>query len=387
MRLVHTADLHLGYRAYHRTNASGINIREADVARVFRELLERTAKIAPDLFLIAGDVFHTVRPSNAAIADAFRQFARFHEEAPDTSVVIIAGNHDSPRAAETGNILRLFAEIPGFQVVYQEPKRLRFRELDTAILCLPHNSLFAESQPAIEPDPETGINILMAHAAHENLKLISDYGAALLRSSDLRPEEWTYVALGHYHLHERLAPNMVYPGSIERTSIDVWSEADRPKGFVELDTDNGAAAFHELQGTRTVIDLKPIAGRDLSPQEIDGLIESALDSVPGGIDEKIIRLRVFDVPRDVYRELDHRKIREYRTRALHLNLDARPPQVTRRSASGAPGRRLTLQEELTEFLKHRWKPGSRQVDREALIELGLRYLQEAEEAEVLEDRE
>jgi DNA repair exonuclease SbcCD nuclease subunit len=387
MRLVHSADLHLGYRAYHRTNASGINIREADVARVFRELLEQTAKIAPDLFLVAGDIFHTVRPSNAAIADAFRRFALFRQEAPDTPVVIIAGNHDSPRAAETGNILTLFSEIPGFHVVHQEPKRLRFPELDTAILCLPHNSLFAESQPAIEPDAEAGINILMAHAAHENLKLISHYGAALLRSSDLRPEEWTYVALGHYHLHERLAPNMIYPGAIERTSIDVWSEADRPKGFVELDTVNGKVDFHELQGTRTVLDLKPIAGRDLSAGEIDGLIESALDSVPGGIEEKIVRLRVLDVPRDIYRDLDHRRIREYRTRALHLNLDARPPQITRRSGSGAPGVRLTLQEELTEFLKHRWKPDSRQVDREALIELGLRYLQEAEEAEVLEDRE
>ncbi|UCC81712.1 MAG: DNA repair exonuclease [Gemmatimonadota bacterium] len=387
MRLVHTADLHLGYRAYHRTNASGINIREADVARVFRELLERTAKVSPELFLIAGDIFHTVRPSNAAIADAFRQFSLFREEAPDTSVVIIAGNHDSPRAAETGNILRLFAEIPGFQVVHQEPKRLRFPELDTAILCLPHNSLFAERQPAIEPDPETGINILMAHAAHENLKLISHYGAALLRSSDVRPEEWTYVALGHYHLHERLAPNMIYPGAIERTSIDVWSEANRPKGFIELDADDGKVKFHELQGPRTVIDLEPIAGRDMPASEIDGLIESALESVPGGIEEKIIRLRLFDVPRDVYRELDHRKVREYRTQALHLNLDARPPQITRHSGSGAPGRRLTLQEELTEFLKHRWKPDSRQVDREALIELGLRYLQEAEEAEVLEDRE
>lgn len=387
MRLVHTADLHLGYRAYHRTNASGINIREADVARVFRELLERTAKLAPDLFLIAGDIFHTVRPSNAAIADAFRQFSLFREEAPDTSVVIIAGNHDSPRAAETGNILRLFAEIPGFQVVHQEPKRLRFPELDTAILCLPHNSLFAERLPAIEPDSEAGINVLMAHAAHENLKLISHYGAAMLRSSDLRPEEWTYVALGHYHLHERLAPNMVYPGAIERTSIDVWSEADRPKGFVEFNTDSSEVEFHELQGPRTVIDLEPIAGRELSAREIDGLIESALESVPGGIEEKIVRLRLFDLPRDVYRDLDHRRVREYRTRALHLNLDARPPQITRHSGSGAPGRRLTLQEELTEFLKHRWKPDSKQVDREALIELGLRYLQEAEEAEVLEDRE
>jgi exonuclease SbcD len=387
MRLVHTADLHLGYRAYHRTNIHGINIREADVARVFRELLDRTAKIAPDLFLIAGDIFHTVRPSNAAIADAFRQFSRFREEAPDTSVVIIAGNHDSPRAAETGNILRLFAEIPNFQVVHQEPKRLRFPELDTAILCLPHNSLFAERQPEIEPDPEAGVNILMAHATHESLKLISHFGAAMLRSGDIKPEEWAYVALGHYHLHERLAPNMIYPGAIERTSIDIWSEADQPKGFVELDTEDGNVNFHELEGPRPVIDLKPIAGRDLSPGEIDVLIESALDAVPGGIEERIIRLRVFDVPRDIYRDLDHRKIREYRTQALHLNLDARPPQVTRRSGSGAPGSRLSLQEELTEFLKHRWKTESRQVDREALIELGLRYLQEAEEAEALEDRE
>ncbi|UCC71188.1 MAG: DNA repair exonuclease [Gemmatimonadota bacterium] len=387
MRLVHTADLHLGYRAYHRTNAYGINIREADVARVFRELLEKTAKIAPDLLLIAGDIFHTVRPSNAAIADAFRQFSRFREKAPDTAVVIIAGNHDSPRAAETGNILRLFAEIPGFQVAHQEPKRLRFPALDTAVLCLPHNSLFAERQPAIEPDPDAGINILMAHGAHEDLKLISHFGAALLRSSDIKPAEWSYVALGHYHLYESLAPNMIYPGAIERTSMDVWSEAGRPKGFVELETEDGKMTFHELEGTRPVIDLKPIAGRDLPPRELNSLIESALEGVSGGIDEKIIRLRVFDVPRDVYRELDHRKIREYRNQALHFNLDARPPQVTRLSGSGAPGRRLTLREELTEFLKHRWKPDSRQVDREALIELGRRYLQEAEEAEALEDRE
>lgn len=30
---------------------------------------------------------------------------------------LIAGNHDSPRAVETGIILRLFAEIPGVIVV------------------------------------------------------------------------------------------------------------------------------------------------------------------------------------------------------------------------------------------------------------------------------
>jgi DNA repair protein SbcD/Mre11 len=387
MKLVHAADLHLGYRAYHRTNPHGINIREADVARVFRELLDRTADIAPDLLLVAGDVFHTVRPSNAAIADAFRQFSRFRLESPNTRVVIIAGNHDSPRAAETGNILRLFAEIPGILVVHQEPKQLSFPDLDTAVLCLPHNALISEEQPAIEPAPDASVNILMAHAAHENLKLISRFGAAVLRGGDIKPEQWSYVALGHYHLYERLAPNMIYPGAIERTSMDIWAEADRPKGFIEFDSAEGRATFHELEGPRAIIDLPPLMGQDLAPQELDRAIEEALAAIPGGIEDKIIRLLVVNVPRDVYRELDHRAIREYRTRALHFHLDARPPEVIRREGPAGPGRRLTLQEELTAFIKHRWKPESEKVDREALIQLGLRYLQQAQDAEAFEDRE
>jgi hypothetical protein len=46
-----------------------------------------------------------------------------------------------------------------------------------------------------------------------------------------------------------------------------------------------------------------------------------------------------------------------------------------------------LQQELEQFLEHRFKPGVKGVDRKALIELGLRYLREAEEQESLEDRE
>jgi hypothetical protein len=109
--------------------------------------------------------------------------------------------------------------------------------------------------------------------------------------------------------------------------------------------------------------------------------------VPGGVEEKIIRLRIFNLPREVYRELDHRKIREYRTQALHFHLESRPPQAVRREGSAAPGRRLTLREEVTAFVKHRWKPESDRVNRDVLVELGLRYLQQAEDAEALEGRE
>ena len=48
---------------------------------------------------------------------------------------------------------------------------------------------------------------------------------------------------------------------------------------------------------------------------------------------------------------------------------------------------MTLQEELESFLKDRFNLESGGVDRQALIELGLRYLREAEERESLEGRE
>src|SRR5688572_9982901 len=98
MLLAHLADLQLGYRAYHRLAPGGINARERDVALAFRTALDRIIELRPDLVLVAGDVFHTVRPSNAAIADAFRQFARLRASLPEAPVVVIAGNHDSPRA-------------------------------------------------------------------------------------------------------------------------------------------------------------------------------------------------------------------------------------------------------------------------------------------------
>ena len=41
MRLAHLADVHLGFRQYHRLNAQGINQREADVAAAFRTAIEQ----------------------------------------------------------------------------------------------------------------------------------------------------------------------------------------------------------------------------------------------------------------------------------------------------------------------------------------------------------
>jgi len=429
MLLAHLADLHLGYRAYHRLAPGGVNARERDVALAFRAALDRIIELRPDLVLVAGDVFHSVRPPNSAIADAFRQFARLRAALPDAPVVIIAGNHDSPRAVETGSILRLLGEIPGIVVVDDDARAIRLDALDASVLCLPHNALAGEQRVAVEPDPGAATNLLMLHGtitgggAEEKLRWVSEYGGAQLDCSEIRPDRWDYIAVGHHHIATELAPNMWYAGAIERTSTNIWAEAAGEKGFLTYDTETRRATFHAVP-TRPVLDLPrlsarraanvdvdepanaaepgpepanepvhanvPVPGRYLSSAELDAAIQARVDSIPGGLAGRIVRLVIEDVPRELYRELDHARIREWKAEALHFHLDPRRPEVRRVSASGAPYRRRTLDEEVEVFLSRVWQPVSGEIDRARLVALAAKYLGEAgreETADALVDAE
>ena len=85
MKLAHLADVHLGFRQYHRQTPQGINQREADVAQAFRRAVDDVIAARPDLVVVAGDLFHSVRPINAAILDSFNQFRRLREGVPAAS--------------------------------------------------------------------------------------------------------------------------------------------------------------------------------------------------------------------------------------------------------------------------------------------------------------
>ena len=151
MKLAHIADPHLGIRQYHRQTAGGINQREADVAQAFRAAIDGVIRAAPDIVVIAGDLFHSVRPTNAAIVFAFRQLQRLREALPKAPVVLIAGNHDTPRSVETGSILRLFEEV-GVEVATTEARRLVYPDLDLSIFAVPRQALLAPERPVLRPE-------------------------------------------------------------------------------------------------------------------------------------------------------------------------------------------------------------------------------------------
>ena len=383
MRLVHLSDLHLGLRQYQRLTPGGINQREADVARSFQTAIDRTIELRAELVLVGGDVFHNVRPTNPAIVHAFLQFSRLRSALPGTQVVMVAGNHDPPRAAETGSILRLFREL-GIHVAYADAERFHFGDLELSVLAVPD---VPGKRPALTPDPQARYNVLLLHGEVQGMLpahvVSADRAALEIPLSELGAAMWDYVALGHYHVYRQIEPNAYYSGSLDYTSANTWGElyeervAGVPgKGIIEQNLESGAHTFHPLPPSRPIIDLPPISARGLTVAEVDDRILAAVKGCRDGIDDKIVRLIVRDLPRHIARDLDHKALREFKRRALHFHLDTRRPEIVRLSGHGAPGKRPSLADVVREKLMSRVLEGD--IDRNELVALGLRYLAEAE---------
>lgn len=364
----------------------GINQREYDVSRAFVRAIDRVIELAPDMVLVAGDVFHQVRPTNSAIIHAYMNFARLRAALPTTDVVIVAGNHDTPRSTETGSILGLFRTL-GIHVVDGEARTLDFPDRDVSILAVPH----VPTRPKLVPSGERRWNVLLMHAPVPDVYPTRAIPPELLVNgiplADLHDDVWDYVALGEYHVYQNYGRRVFYSGSLEYTSHDSWGDLAeererkiRGKGFIEHDLATGEHVFHHVPGDRVLLDLLPISARGLTTEEVNAAIAGAVNRIKGGIDEKIVRLVVRDIPRHVARQLDHKQIREFRKRALHFQLDTRKPDsIARQSSAGAPGRRATLEDLVRDKLRERVIPPD--VDRDDLVDLGVQYLKDASEHE------
>lgn len=384
MRLAHLADLHLGFRQYDRQTPRGGNQREADVAAAFGRAVDDLLAQRPDLIVVAGDVFHSVRPTNPAILFLFQQLQRLRTGLPDAPIVVIAGEHDTPRSTETGTILRLYDAL-GVDVVVEQARYLTFSKLDCSVLAVPHQAMVQPDRPALRPQRGTTFNVLLAHGQLPGLgekRGTSEYGGALFDQHDLAPAQWDYVALGHYHVAHQVQANAWYAGSIEYVAPNPWGQLQdeaeygvQGKGYLVVQLPTAKVEFRHLSPARRHVELPPIEGKGLVPTELDERIAAQVAAAKPPIDDQIVRQLVFDVPRATARELDHAAIRGFKARALHFQLDLRRPEVRRLEVSGAPGRRRTLREAVGEFLERR--PLDADLDRAEFVRLGVEYVARA----------
>lgn len=382
MRLAHLADPHLGFRQYHRLTARGHNQRETDVALAFTRAIEGVIAERPDLVLVAGDLFHAVRPTNAAILHAVREFTRLQRALPNTPIVVIAGNHDTPRSTDTTSIFGLLHEL-GLIVADQAARRIVLSDLDVSILAVPHQALLEEPRLAIEPAGSEPHQILMIHGETPDLfgadRSMVEQGGAMLSEAELNGR-WSYVALGHYHVQHRVADRVWYAGALDYCSPNPWGElrAERDakrsgKGWLMVDLPSGAVTGHSIEAPRRVLDLPWLNATDLSATELDRLIADSVGSVADGIAGAVVRQVVRNVPRAVGRELDHARIRAWKADALHFQLDLRRPETDGRMVRvGAPGRRSTLPEIVEQYLGARDVPAG--FERSRFVARGLEFL-------------
>lgn len=93
MKILHTSDWHLGQIFY------GYDRREEQEA-FLEALVEVVGRERPDAMIVSGDVFHNSTPSAQAKKMYVDGMVRIHEACPEMTVVVTAGNHDSPSRLE-----------------------------------------------------------------------------------------------------------------------------------------------------------------------------------------------------------------------------------------------------------------------------------------------
>jgi DNA repair exonuclease SbcCD nuclease subunit len=355
LRICHVADVHLGYRRYNKLSKTGLNQREVDVNLAFQEVIRRIILLKPDVTIIAGDLFHAVRPSNAIVTFCFRQLRRLARETK-APVILVAGNHETPKRIDTGSVLQLFGEIEGVHVADSKPEIFTFVDRGCAITCLPHAALVGRGDLMLRADDRCPHNVLVVHA-QVNERWVSEFGGEEVELKELSPHEWDYIALGHVHIQRPVALNAAYSGAIEHTSNNIWSEATQPKGFLEVELPSGKRTFHPLTSPREVAVLEAVDAEHLDPQQLTALVLERGMSVPGGLDGKIVRMEIRNISRETYRSLGHKEIRELRAKAHNFTLDIAFASPAHASATVLqPGKGL-LRDQLLDFCKKTEVPG------------------------------
>jgi exonuclease SbcD len=271
MRLLHTADWHLGRRL------KGVD-RTPELETALNELLDSAIALEVDAMLIAGDIFEVPNPPAEAERVAYRFFQRL--QAAKIPAVLIAGNHDSasridglagllalagidalgrPRAAHKGGVItletrggklcvgalpfaserRLLSAEELWELDDQEQRR-HYREAITQILRTLTNGF-----------DHSGVNVLMAHMAIDSAKLAHSEAAFYTRdayalSENTLPGAAQYIALGHIHTPQviQAAAPTRYAGSL--IQLD-FGEAGEQKGFQLIELEAGRPARMEFK--------------------------------------------------------------------------------------------------------------------------------------------
>jgi len=271
---VHAADLHLGITRYSRIDPeTGLNLRGQDFIRAFHELCDYVVETRPDLFLICGDLFDRVNPTNYVRRAVQERFSELSGNAIDT--IVIPGNHETPRSKGVSNPLILYRDMPHITVVLSPSVVERGPYTVKAV------PFTGSPQPHLDHPMGSGTNVLMMHASLEGASLGSErymcFDEDAVKKTELPP--YDYVAMGHIHkaqiLHRDGMP-IVYPGSIERYD---FNEIGEKKGFYVVDGDPEFVEVTSRPMRSRALCVDDMTGYEITERSIELVDEMEVDEV------------------------------------------------------------------------------------------------------------
>lgn len=335
LRIAHLADTHLGFSALTRLCPdSGRNQRAVDVEHAFAAAIDQIIAAGDiDLVLHAGDVFHHSRPPMQTLIFFVRQMRRL--EAAGIPTVVIGGNHDTPRLRNAGSVLDLCAiacHNVHFATGYDwERFPLEIGGKRVVVTAVPHGAFTNEQPPnALFADVDA-VNLLVAHGSY-NLAVTHDRrGGADEIEEALLDARYDYVALGHWHVHERKRENVWYSGSTERIGL---SDLAATPGYVRA-TLNGrgeARTEHVALPAREHLTLPIVHGEGLAADAIVAEVVRRLAREPA---EKRARALVLCGVRDTALGVDREVVRLLRGQEIVRECWAFVPDVRAVRAPGA----------------------------------------------------
>jgi DNA repair exonuclease SbcCD nuclease subunit len=330
VQLVHCADLHLD-KNFSISDPERAAARKEDLNRNFVAAVDYAIANHPDLFLMAGDIFDRVRPSNDAIVLVMRKIRELKESGIAT--FIIAGNHDTPKIGNYKHIALDALSTAGLATVFSRFDIIQKRELevDGSKVCVSGKS-FNVQNDAANPLREHKVpldgdhNILLLHASLVGLS-VNPTIPEMAAQSPFYPDDVVrgldYLALGHYHnfyQREHAGVEICNPGAIERLT---WAEAEEEKGFVWVDLSR-----QEVEVEFVRLDTRPMKQFDLILQPTSR--QSLLDQVLSFLDEvaspeAIARLRFHgSATIEQYQKMQLSEVSRYaRSRFFDLSVDRR----------------------------------------------------------------
>ncbi|GAB5602088.1 exonuclease SbcCD subunit D [Thermus sp. FJN-A] len=286
MRLLHTADWHLG------KVLKGVD-RTPEIGEALKNLLEVVRQERVDLVVVAGDLFDRPQVSAEAEAHAVAFFLGLRELG--VPALVIAGNHDPKERLEALSPLFALAgaEVRGRPLLREEGgvvERFQAALLPFVSERVLVKKVFQEEEDRHRTYAEAMRRILanlesplmLGHFALEGARpgagefVFHLTGSYAVPPSAL-PLAARYLALGHVHRQQQVseAPLAWYPGSLVQLDFGEGEEAERGALLVELPP-SGPVRVHPIRERWG----KPLRTFRLKPEELDARLPE-MERFPG----------------------------------------------------------------------------------------------------------